>query len=276
MVLLWCAAAALAGPWVKAPGQVYAKLGTSRFSSSGYIGPDGAAVAGLRYIGLTEHLYVEAGLLPHLQVVANLPFVGARNIDGELVFINRQFGDADFGLATGTTIGQLPVSLTASAKVPLYDNNDLAAYGSAGAAFPAMGDGQVDLNVIGAIGAGLAVGEQRGWAAAEGGYRRRTEWWLGDSGLPDREYGDGLPWRAQIGWSPVAGGRDLGWLAADVSGLKNLGEADTVTKQWVQVGAGLGARIGHGLALEVGGGLLPWARNSSSGWSVSGGVSWSR
>jgi hypothetical protein len=275
-MIVFLMAAAVAGPWIKEPGQVYAKLGTSRFGSNGYIGPDGTAVAGLRYVGLTEHLYAEAGVLPHLQVVGNLPFVGARNIDGELIFINRQLGDADLGLATGTKLGQVPVSLTASAKLPLYDNNDLASYGTAGAAFPAMGDGQVDLSVIGSVGTGLSVGGQRGWAAAEAGYRHRTEWWLGDSSSPDRIYGDGLPWRAQLGWSPVAGGRDLGWLAADVSGLKNLGEADTVTKQWVQAGAGLGARVGHGVALEAGAGVMPWARNSSTGWSVNGGISWSR
>lgn len=276
MLVLWSAAAALAGPWIKEPGQAYVKVGTSRFGSSGYVGPDGTAVAGLRYVGLTEHVYAEVGVLPHLQVVANLPFVGARNVDGELIYINRQFGDADLGLATGGKLGELPVSLTASAKLPLYDNSDLSSYGSAGAAFPAMGDGQVDVTLSGAIGTGLAVGSQRGWAAAEAGYRHRTEWWLGDSGSPDRTYGDGLPWRVQLGWSPAAGGRDLGWLAADASGSQNLGEADTVTKQWVQVGAGLGARIGHGLALEAGGGLMPWARNSSTGWSLSGGISWSR
>lgn len=281
--ILVLALEAEAGPWVKDAGQAYVKAGYSRFAAGEYVDPTlGDSVSGgttastpPEYVGHTHHLYAEVGLPGPLQAVVNLPFIGSRNTLGETVYVNRAFGDADVGLAAGHTFGSWPVSLTLSAKLPLYDNAELGAYGYLAGRFPAIGDGQVDLQAMAAVGRGFAIGSFRGWGAVEAGYRHRTEWWLGDSSAPDRALLDGIPWRAQLGWSPQWRDRELGWVSLEGSGLQGLAH-NASTKEWAQVGGGLGARLAQGLALEAGGAWLPWARSSSTGWSVSGGVSWQR
>ena len=266
---------AQAGPWVKDPGHAYAKAGYVRFTADEYVDTDGQIVVGTRYIGHTSHLYGEVGVLPKVQAVLNVPFVGARNVVGDLVYVNRQLGDADFGLEAGHTFGALPVSLQVLTKVPLYDTGDLVQYGLVAGRFPAMGDGQVDLTTTAAVGRGLKVGGFEGWAAGELGYRHRTEVWLGDSTEPDRELVDGITWHTQLGGSPRFGDRDAGWLSLDASGIQNL-EVDEVTKQYTQAGASVGIKTIEGLAVELGFSQMLSARASSLGSSVSGGVSWTR
>ncbi|MCB9780086.1 MAG: hypothetical protein H6742_16085 [Alphaproteobacteria bacterium] len=285
LALILAASTASAGPWIKDPGHAYVKAGYLRFAADEYVDPSGRAspggMASSAYVGHTVHLYGEVGVAPHLQLVANLPFVLSRNTVGDVAYIQRGFGDAEVGVASGLVLADAwPVSLTLSAKLPLYDNGDLAPYGYVGERFPALGDGQVDLTAMAEAGRGFALGGFQGWAAIGSGYRHRTEWWLGDSTRPDRTIGDGIPWRAQAGWSPRLDERELGWLSVEASGLYAFagpGDAeDATTKEWLQLSTGLGARVGHGLAVELGASTTPYADASSTGWSVSGGLSWSR
>lgn len=279
--VLLVSARAHAGPWVKDPGHAYLKAGYLRFSAGEYVDPTGGSAALApgeelpRYLGHTHHLYAEVGLIEHLQLVANLPFVGSRNTLGDTAYVNRAFGDADVGLAVGDSFGHWPVALSLSSKLPLYDNNELLQYGNISERFPAIGDGQVDLTAMASVGRGFSVSKLQGWTALEAGYRHRTEWWLGDSGKPDRTLVDGIPWHAQLGWSPAASDRSLGWVSVDASGIQNLGSSEH-TKQWTQLGVGLGALIAEGFALELGVTSTPIAKGSSKGWSASSGVSWQR
>lgn len=267
---------AQAGPWIKEPGQAYVKAGYARFAADTYVDPDGVEVAGTEYVGHNHSIYAEVGLIDHLQLVTSLPFVASRNTIGGVGYINRDFGDAVIGLATGTELGgKVPASLTLSSKLPLYDSAELQAYDDIGANFPALGDGQVDFTALAAVGTGLSLGAFRGWTAAELGYTTRTEIWMGDSSKPNRSYVDGVPWHAQLGWSPKAGDRELGWVTLDASGINNLAQ-DTATGQYIQLMAGLGAKIAGGVALEAGYSSMVWSRNSSPGNSLLGGVSWSR
>ncbi len=279
IALLWTLDAQ-AGPWVKDPGHAYVKAGYVRFAAGEYVDPTAGAetadaAAAPRYVGNTWHLYGEVGIVKPLQLVLNLPFVASRNVDGDVIYANRALGDAELGLSAGHEFGAWPVSLTVKSKLPLYDNNDLSAYGSLGERFPAIGDGQVDLTALVAVGRGLRVGRLEGWTALEAGYQFRSEWWLGDSSRPDRQLLDSLPWHAQLGWSPRSGERSLGWLAVDVMGVQPLG-SNAFTKQWVQAGVGGGLRIVDGLAVELGASATPIASASSKGWSLSTGVSWQR
>lgn len=272
LTLLLLAGPAEAGPWVKDPGHAYAKAGYVRFAADNFVDPSGELVEGAEYTGHTHHLYAEVGVLPGLQLVTNLPFVGARNEINEVIYVNRQFGDIDVGLEGGATLGEVPVSLQLLAKIPGYDTAELSQYGLVAERFPAMGDGQVDLTAMAAVGRGLSLGGFSGWVAGVVGYRHRTEAWLGDSSRPDRELVDGIPWQAQLGWSPTIADRSAGWLSLDASGIQNL-VRDEVTKQWTQVGASLGAKVAGPLHLEAGFSTMVSARNSSKGSSVSAGVS---
>lgn len=275
-LLLLLAPEAAAGPWVKAPGEAYVKAGTVLFTADGFVRPDGVAVEGAEYLGATGHVYGEVGVVGPVQAVVNLPFVGSRNTFGESAFVNRQFGDMDIGLEAGGRVGgAVPVSLQVLAKLPLYDNAELQQYGLSSSRFPAIGDGQVDITAMAAVGSGLAAGGFRGWWSLEGGYRHRTEAWMGDSSEPDRELLDGIPWRAQLGWTPKLGAWNAGWWALDASGIQNF-QTDDVSKQWIQVGSSLGIKVWKGLAIEAGYSQMVWARASAQGRSVMGGLSWTQ
>ena len=266
-------APASAGPWVKAPGHAYVKAGYSRVSADSFVQPDGTEVSGSQYVGHTNNLYGEIGVFDGLQAVVNLPFVGSRNIIDEVSYINRWGGDLNAGVEYGRSFGQVPVSLQVLGKVPLYDNNDLNEYGTnISTLFPAIGDGQVDLTAMAAVGTGLSVGPVRGWVSGEVGYRHRTEWWLGDSSEPDRVLVDGIPWNAQLGWSPKLKERELGWVSASVGGINNI-TTDDITKQYIQGSVGGGIKIVGSLFAEVGYNNMLWTRASAPGGGISLGLS---
>ena len=269
------AAAASAGPWVKDAGHAYIKAGYAQFRADTFVQPDGSEVQGTQYIGNTQHLYGEIGVGPGVQVVLNAPFVGSRNIIDGVSYINRWGGDLSVGLQAGRTLADLPVSLKVLSKLPLYDNADLDQYGISASRFPALGDGQVDVATIAAVGSGVSVGQLKGWVAAEAGYLVRTEWWMGDSSSPDREYVNGIPWNTQLGWSPSLRERELGWLYVSAGGVNNLTE-DADTKQYIQGSVGGGLQLVKGFVAEVGYSSTLWTRASSPGGGISAGLSWSR
>ncbi|MEC8423286.1 MAG: hypothetical protein VX000_05885, partial [Myxococcota bacterium] len=227
MLLLLLAPMTWAGPWVRPPGEAYLKTDAAVFEADAFVGPDGAEVAGADYRATSAQLYGEIGLVGPVQAVINLPFVGARNTLGDVPYANRGFGDMDVGIESGARVGGiLPVSVQLLAKLPLYDNAELLQYGPSSSRFPALGDGQLDLTALAAVGSGVAAGGFRGWWLIEAGYRHRTEVWWGDSSRPDRILRDGIPWRGQLGWSPRIGGRDAGWWALDANGIRNVRDSD--------------------------------------------------
>ncbi|MFT4978024.1 MAG: hypothetical protein ACI8S6_003932 [Myxococcota bacterium] len=263
---------AQAGPWVRDLGHGYVKAGYSRFQADQFVQPDGSTVEGTEYLGQTTHLYGEVGVARGLQAVFNVPFVGSRNIIGDVSYINRWGGDLNAGLEYGRALGKLPVSLQVLSKLPLYDNADLAVYGDSSSRFPAIGDGQVDLTALLAVGGSFSIKEVRGWLAGELGYRHRSAWWLGDSTQPDRDYSDGIPWSAQLGWSPTLKGRDMGWLFLRADGIQNL-RTDTVTQQLVQASVGGALKVTDIVAIELGYASIVQARNAAPGSGLNGGLS---
>ncbi|MEL6345440.1 MAG: hypothetical protein AAFV53_20195 [Myxococcota bacterium] len=266
---------AQAGPWVRELGQAYVKGGYSRFDADTFVQPDGAVVEGTQYVGHTHHLYGEVGVAPKTQVVFNAPFVGSRNIIGDTAYINRWGGDLNAGFEVGDTFGKIPASFQVLGKFPLYDNADLNQYGDAAQRFPAIGDGQVDVTALLALGSGWSLGNVRGWFAGEVGYRHRTEWWLGDSNMPDREYLDGIPWMAQLGYSPRIGDRDMGWAFVSLNGINNF-ETDTVSQQFIQANAGVALMIAGGVAAELGYSQMIWTRTAAPGGGINFGLSYSK
>ena len=276
LLLATLSPSAQAGPWVKAPGELYVKSGYVRFAADDFVDPAGETLTGSSYLGQTAHLYGEVGVVGPVQAVFNLPFVGSRNVAGDATYINRALGDLDVGLEAGTRVAdRVPVSLQVLAKVPLYDNGDLAQYGLAGGRFPAIGDGQLDLTAMLAVGSGVQLGGFRGFVAAEAGYRHRTERWVGDSSEPDRELVDGVPWHLQVGWSPTFGDWQAGWWSVDAWAIQNFQESDN-TKEWIQLATSLGINVAPGVALELGASQMVWGRATSIGRSLLAGVSVTR
>lgn len=261
--MLLAISVAAAGPWVKSPGEAYVKASANVFRATEYVAP-GVETSDLEYLGLTSSVYAEAGIAEGVQLVASVPWVSGRNLDTATGWAHRTsgFGDLRAGIGLDVPKLELPASLSVIARVPLYDQSELEELS------PQIGDENVDLDAIAAVGGALPAGDHWIWLAAETGLRWRTG--LSPSGA-DLDLDPGLPYRVQVGLAPRWGG----WISVQGSGLVNLGSgADS--KSWHQLGAGVAAPLVRGLHAEVGGARTYAAELSSLGWSAEAGLSWKR
>lgn len=260
-------AAASAGPWTKDAGGVYAKLSGGAFIAGEYVDPSGAAVTGVDYLGVTTALYVEAGVAEGLQVQLYLPHVVARNsyaATGDR-YLSLGFGDARVGVQYGFPFFDFPLALRIEGKVPLYDVAEPG--GLEHGLFPALGDGQVDLDYW--LSAGGSLDGLPLYGFVELGYRLRTSIYTGE-GAP-LDYGDALLTYAQLGYTVYAGVI----VAANAQAVVPF-EDDGRTKGYATVGPSIYAPVGAGLALELYYDATIWARAASAGQTVILGVSYAR
>lgn len=261
---------ALAGAWVRDAGGAYVKLGTGTFSGAERAGAvnEGVQSAPLAYRDLSASLYAEVGLPAGFQASGYVPYVLAANDDGTARFQSFSGGDAEISVARRVLDAPVAAALTALAKVPLYGDRDglrVERYGAYGARFPTPGDGQVDLDARLELGASLPAGRAGIWVQGWAGYRHR----FGD-------YVDGVQWSVQLGSAPVVnGGRRLGWLGLEASGIVNPVD-DPTTKSWTRFGAFAAVDLSRGLAFEAWGGVIPIARAARAGAGGGVAVSWTR
>jgi hypothetical protein len=268
-MLILLSSVALAGPWIKSPGQAYVKASSSVFRALDYVDPLTGELQELDYQGTNTSLYAEVGVARGLQVQASVPWATGRSFDAETGWLTRSAGPGDAQLGLGLDIPrlELPASLSLVSRVPLYDQSTLVR----GA--PALGDENLDLDLVGAVGHSLPVGQHWLWLAGTGGFRWRTAWT--PSGNEALDVGNGVPLSAQIGLAPNLAERSLGWLSLDYSALVPL-VRDEVTRGQHQLGAGIAVNTVAGLHLEASGAWIVAATNASTGWSAGGGLSWKR
>ncbi len=212
-------ATAWAGPWVRSPGHGYAQLGVgyarsgARFTEQGErlpltdptFVPDNfeQVFESGAFHQVEAQLYTEVGVLPSVEVFGALPVRHALArwdfARGSDVLRLRQvaFGDALLGAKVGRAAGPVVAALSASVRVPLYDNDPEVLGIEPGNADiyddrPPVGPGTVDTDLLAAVG----TGGGRGWAQLEAGIRLRN-----------RQFGAQLPVRAQAGarLGPLAG-----------------------------------------------------------------------
>jgi hypothetical protein len=240
-VLALLTGAALAGPWVRAPGDWYLKGSFSSFRT-----PDQA----LSYRAWSASAYGEVGVVRHLQATFSLPYTAAANqISGStLSYRDAGVGPVLVGVVAGADV---PVSLGVYGRFPTY--------GAPGALDPALGNGQVDVDAIAAIGASRS----RLWVLAETGARLRTGWTPSDAPEDPRE---GMVYRAQVGWLPHVQGRDLGWVAVEAAG-------EAVGRVNDQLGATAAGTVAGGWNLEAGATWIVRAPEDNEGWGWSLGIS---
>lgn len=271
---LCLAGSAVAGtPWIHPAGEGYVKVSEQRFVSEGFVSPDGTVQADTRYVGWSTAAYAEAGLGRGLQAMATVPVVSARNEVAGASFVQRGFGDAVVAVAGGRSLGAgLPAALTLQTRLPLYDNAELAGFGATGGRFPALGDGQIDVDLLGSVGTGWSVGGRRGWWMAELGLRHRTEVWLGDRSEPPRELGDGVLGRVQVGWSPRGRTGSLGWLVSELAVVKAL-QPSPATREVLDLGLGGAWALDPRLAVELRASTLLWTVAAAPGAALGVGVS---
>ena len=268
-MLLCLTTLAAAGPWVKGPGQHYAKVSGNRFIAGDYVDPQVQDTQGLSYTSWSAVFYGEVGIAPGLMVHANLPYLWAVNQDPESGWQYRQRGGGD---ALVGLDWQLPVALPASifvqARVPLYADGDRPPL------YPAMGDPNVDLDFQANVGHSTQVGPGYLWGVVEGGFRYRSGWSTPGNTVPF-DYINGLPYRGQVGYAPIVRDRPMGWVQLELSGLVNLG-LDAVSRQWHQIGAGLAVSLGSQTHVELGAQRIYVARSASLGDMLSVGLSHQR
>lgn len=257
-------AAAHAGPWTKAPGELYVKLSEGAFIAGEYVDPAGNTADDVEYLGLTTALYAEAGVLPGLQIQLYLPHVVARNsyaASGDR-YLSFGGGDARVGAQYALPLPwSAPVAARLDVKIPMYDLTEPG--GLEGPLFPARGDGQVDVD--GWLSAGGSAGALYGFA--ELGYRHRTAAYPG--GDPGLTFADSLLGYGQLGYT--VGASVI--VALNAQAVVPL-EDDGRTKGYATVGPSVYAPIGAGIALEAYGDATVWARAASAGYSAILGVSY--
>lgn len=265
-VLTLAASAALAGPWVKEPGQSYVKTGLTFFEAEE--GFNQGISTGLAYTGITYNIYGEVGLPGDLQLVADVPFVLATNTSAAGVnYHNRTLGDARFELDYAL-LKDVPLTLGVEAKIPLYtplaDGNATDDYPRSAAKFPDAGDGNID--VTPKLLFGYSFHPVPAWATAEVGYKARLD-----------GFADGLHWATGGGIFAVEGILAFGVYA---SGVINVQEDDDPSKlqtkeftygQFYVLAQGLPVDPDLGLTLSVG--RILHARNSSLGTDFGVGLS---
>lgn len=214
-IIAGLAQVAHAGTWVREPGHAYVQVGlatsvtTHRFTEAG----ERASLLDPRFVPdnfeqvfdrasswqLEGQVYGELGVLPGLEVVAQLPVRHAVSRwgfavgDDTLVLRNTALGDAVAGVRAGTRLGPLVGAASAMVRLPLYDNAPERLGIEPGNADiyddrPPVGPGITDLDLAVALGASGAAW----WAQLEAGVRIRN-----------RQFGLQLPARLQVGGRPV-------------------------------------------------------------------------
>lgn len=261
--------AASAGPWVKAPGSVYAKVAGGLFSSDKAFDRQGDLVEPeYVYSHQAVSTYAEIGVLPSVALQFSVPFLSSTNELNERTRYKRWgAGDLDVGLQFGLMDGPCAVSIAPGMRLPLYEGTvgtDATAstmgQGETGVAryTPALGDGSVDLVTTGAVGCSLYP--VPAWVTARGGPRIRLEG-FGD-GVDYAVDGGVFVWPERLAVTARVGG---------VQRLRNGNERPT--KSYLTVGGGVILNVWKGFALEGDASYIPVGAFVSQGWSASVGLS---
>ena len=104
---------AVAGPWVRGPGQAYVKVGASTFDAAVYDDPSVAEETPLDYTGQLATVYGEVGLVEGFQAVVQAAYAWGRNADLERgwVYRSRGLGDLGLGLVVDVPRVEAPLSV---------------------------------------------------------------------------------------------------------------------------------------------------------------------
>jgi hypothetical protein len=257
-----------AGPWVKAPGEAYAKISGSYFSGTGMFDVNGDFTEpNYEYDHFGLRAYTEIGIFPHVSLTATAPFRRARNARGSVDFIKTGFGDLDVGAKVGTTFQSCALAGVVTVRVPLYTETIQPGADATGATqqqdardrfIPALGDGSYNATTAGSFGCGIPAIE--GWASVEAGPTFRSD-----------GFGTSLSYAATIGSFVIP--ERLGFKLR-VGGIERL-ETDNrrPTKRYLQLSGGPIVRLVGPLSLEATASYIPTGAFVSRGWSVSTGFS---
>ena len=193
---------ALAGAWLREPGEAYAKGSIARLTGSDVFGADGkrqplddpALYANARYREVNASLYTEYGATRWLTVITSVPLKVAEHEAEALVPVGDiegssiGLGDLHLGVRLPLHRGRWLAAVEPDLKIPLYGSPDPVSDD------PQLGSEFVDVGAAAVLGA--AVPPVRGYAQGSLGYRIR-------GGSTSEE----LYWDAEAGAEPWRGVR---------------------------------------------------------------------
>lgn len=281
LLLLLAPSTALAGPWTKAFGEHYVKIGADFYATRDYEdarATNDAETAGFEsFFGQQYSLYGEIGVFPlwPIQLTAHLPVT----VGNVVFFDSALIGEGETGKTATTRLGDLRVAVQTAilrkpfqlgglfeVKVPLYSNGRVGfGLGPYRQWFALPGDGQIDLTAM-IVAGGSFPTKIPLWVEAGVGYRHRTEAFVGWT--TDLVFVDGLPFYAAVGLAPGPV-----WIVVRADGIKNF-VADETTREVLTVGPSIGVTVWKGVAIEArfAGDVL--VNNAPRGLSFGAGVSW--
>ncbi len=270
-----------AGPWTKAFGEHYIKVGADFYATNDYQDARASAdeeTAGFRnFFGQQYSLYAEVGVFPlwPIQLTVHLPLtVGtARFFDTALIgegetgrSVSVQMGDLRVGLQAAILKAPFQLGATVDVKIPMYSGGRVGfGFGPYRQWFALPGDGQIDITAMVVAGGSLPTKIPL-WLEGGIGYRFRTEAFV--AWKTDLVFVDGLPFYAAVGLAPGPV-----WIVVRADGIKNF-VIDETTREALSVGPSVGVTVWKGLAIEArfAGDVL--TRNAPRGVSFGAGVSW--
>ncbi len=269
LVLVAAPAAAIAGPWVKEPGESYMKLSGGLFNSDRVFDVNGELNdTAYTYSHRSVRAYGEVGVFPSVALNFSVPFIASTNTLNERVRYNR-WGPGDLDLAVQVRLleGPCAASIAPGARIPLYDEMvgeggvNVASGTSASRRYvPALGDGSVDLVATGAFGCSLHP--LPAWIGVQAGPRLRMN-----------GFGESLDYAVDAGY--------FVWperlaLTGRVGGVQRLSaDNERPTKSFLSVSGGLLLNIYAGFALEAGASYIPSGAFVARGWTADVGISFS-
>ena len=268
VVFAFSSTSAHASPWTRELGQAYLKVGEGFFVGNGFIDANGVLQEGASYFGASSFAYFEVGLPARFQVMGYLPYTIALNtFDDGWQYMRGGTGDAMVGLQWSPPIDLgFPVALKTDLKIPLYDVAYFRSFGALASKFASLGDGQVDATVW--LSAGGAIPDTPLYVFAEAGHRIRTNIYTGDGDLLERDFADAFVVSSQIGCRVFAS-----MIIAASTNLVMPYEDDGLSRAYLGLGLSAFYELGAGFALEASFDPIVWAKNSSTGFGTSLGVS---
>jgi hypothetical protein len=266
LVWLMLESTASAGPWTKNLGEAYVKLSESVFLAGNFVDPRANRVEGVTndvaHRSFTTALYAEVGVFDRLHLQVYLPYTAALNsYEGTARYLSLGLGDLIAAIQWSPDLLPFPHAIRADIKVPLYDIADPK--GFEGVRFPAPGDGQVDATLW--LSAGASFNPI--YLYGEIGHRFRTELYVGEG--DDFRFSDSFVFFGQLGWNtPIT------LVAAANLNVVVPYAFDEASKGYVNLGGSLFLPLGENFALEASFDGTLWARASSRGVSIAGGISY--
>ena len=264
LILSLAAAAtpAHAGPWVKAPGEVYAKLSAGAFEGTGLMDLDGSEIEDpeFQYSNTSFVLYAETGIAPDFGITMALPLLLSTNeLSPQERASNNGLGDLELSLqyqVRRRPDEPCPVAASLFVRVPLYEGviggetpGTVAGqdFGNGPEArlrqfIPALGDGSIDVAPM--LSAGCGFRFVPGWFSLEAGPLFRTE-----------GFGHGFRYAGDLGvfvWPERLG------LSVRVDGQERWSQQnDRPTKRFASFSGGAFLRLWEGFSLEASGAWVP-------------------